>query len=54
LRRRIELAPAFLTVAIDHDGSGAEANDEDPDELVELAIDLCVRCAMEIWGQGEA
>jgi hypothetical protein len=54
LRWRIELAAAFLASAIDHAISAAEANDANCEYMMDLAIDLTVRRAQEIFGQGGA
>jgi hypothetical protein len=54
LRWRIELASAFLAAAIDHGYNAGEATKHDPEKMADLAIDLTVRRAMEIWVQGGA
>jgi hypothetical protein len=54
LRWRIEIAAAFLASAIDHAISAAEANDANCEYMMDLAIDLTVRRAQEIFGQGGA
>ena len=54
LRWRIEIAAAFLASALDTAREAAETNGDDPDMVMNLAADLTVRRAREIWGQGGA
>ncbi len=51
LRWRIEVAAAFLAAVLDHAVSAGEANDASCEYMTDLAIELTVRRAQEIFGQ---
>jgi hypothetical protein len=57
LRYRIELAAAFLAMVMDQARGGAEANKaaaREASEFVNLALNIAIRRAEEIYGQGGA
>lgn len=54
LRFRIELAAVALFSAMEHACSAVEAQGGDTDKTVNLTLNLVVRRAQEIWGQGGA
>jgi hypothetical protein len=54
LRYRIEIAAAALFSAMEHACSAVEAKGGDTDILVNLTVNLVVRRAQEIYGQGGA
>ena len=54
LRYRIELAAAFLAHVMEHAYKAAEAGKADPKQLCNLAVNLTVRRAEEIYGQSGA
>jgi hypothetical protein len=52
LRYRIELAAAFTAAVISQTSSATEANDlSDPDVFAEVALELTIARAKEIWAQ---
>jgi hypothetical protein len=54
LRYRIEIAAAFLAHVMDHAYDAGLATSTDPKELVNLALNLAIRRAEEIYGQDGA
>jgi len=54
LRYRIELAAAFLAHVIDHAYDAAVRNGGDPKEFSNLALNIAIRRAQEIYGQDGA
>jgi hypothetical protein len=54
LRYRIELAAAFLTHVMQHAYEAGLATKSDPKELLNLATNLVIRRAQEIYGQDGA
>ena len=54
LRYRIEIAAAFLSHVLGHAYDAGVAKGGDPKELVNLAMNLVIRRAEEIYGQSGA
>lgn len=54
LRYRIEIAAAFLSHVLEHAYDAGVATSSDPKELVNLAMNLVIRRAEEIYGQSGA
>jgi hypothetical protein len=54
LRYRIEIAAAFLAHVIEHAYDAAVANGCDPREFSDLALNIAIRRAQEIYGQDGA
>jgi hypothetical protein len=54
LRYRIEIATAFLAHVIEHAYDAAVANGGDPREFSDLALNIAIRRAQEIYGQDGA
>ena len=54
LRYRIELAAAFLAHVMHHASDAATTNNDDVADVVNLALNLAVRRAQEIYGQDSA
>ena len=54
LRYRIEIAAAFLSHVLEHAYDAGVAKGGDPKELVNLAMNLVIRRAEEIYGQSGA
>jgi hypothetical protein len=54
LRYRIEIAAAFLAHVMEHAYDAAVANGGDPKEFTNLALNIAIRRAQEIYGQDGA